>query len=109
MSFRRVFWAWLACRYLGGLDQQTIAEEFVKGLADFAYAAIVIGIARGILVIAEGGMIIDTILQAASLLRSPVHPPPSTPRLCISSLACSLCWFLRVLDLRRSPCPSWVR
>lgn len=49
---------------LGGLDQQTIAEEFVKGLADFAYAAIVIGIARGILVIAEGGMIIDTILQA---------------------------------------------
>ncbi len=38
---------------LGGLDQQTIAEEFVKGLADFAYAAIVIGIARGILVIAE--------------------------------------------------------
>lgn len=48
---------------LGGLDQQTIAEEFVKGLADFAYAAIVIGIARGILVIAEGGMIIDTILQ----------------------------------------------
>ena len=49
---------------LGGLDQQTIAEEFVKGIADFAYAAIVIGIARGILVIAEGGMIIDTILQA---------------------------------------------
>ena len=49
---------------LGGLDQQTIAEEFVKGLADFAYAAVVIGIARGILVIAEGGMIIDTILQA---------------------------------------------
>ena len=34
------------------------------GIADFAYAAIVIGIARGILVIAEGGMIIDTILQA---------------------------------------------
>ena len=81
---------------LGGLDQQTIAEEFVKGLADFAYAAIVIGIARGILVIAEGGMIIDTILQR-SLPRLPVHPPPSTPRLCISSLACSLCWFPRVL------------
>ena len=40
---------------LGGLDQQTIAGEFVKGLADFAYAAIVIGIARGILVIALAG------------------------------------------------------
>jgi len=49
---------------LGGLDQQTIAEEFVKGLADFAYAAIAIGLARGILVIAEDGMIIDTVLQA---------------------------------------------
>ena len=44
---------------LGGLDQQTIAEEFVKGIADFAYAAIVIGIARGILVIAEGGMTVS--------------------------------------------------
>nr|WP_255431875.1 TRAP transporter large permease subunit [Collinsella sp. BA40] len=48
---------------LGGLDEKTIAEEFVRGLADFAYAACIIGIARGILVVAEGGMIIDSILN----------------------------------------------
>ena len=47
---------------LGGLDK-TIAEEFVRGIADFAYAACIIGIARGILVVAEGGMIIDSILN----------------------------------------------
>ena len=41
---------------LGGLDEKTIAEEFVRGLADFAYA-------RGILVVAESGMIIDSILN----------------------------------------------
>lgn len=48
---------------LGGLDEKTIAEEFVRGLADFAYAACIIGIARGILVVAESGMIIDSILN----------------------------------------------
>lgn len=48
---------------LGGLDEKTIAEEFVRGIADFAYAACIIGIARGILVVAEGGMIIDSILN----------------------------------------------
>ena len=53
---------------LGGLDEQTIAEEFVKGIADFAYAACIIGIARGILVVAEGGMIIDSILNGLATL-----------------------------------------
>lgn len=48
---------------VGGLDEKTMAEEFVAGLADFSYAACIIGIARGILVIAEAGMIIDTILN----------------------------------------------
>ena len=33
-----------------------MADEFVKGLADFAYAAVIIGLARSILVIAENGM-----------------------------------------------------
>lgn len=47
----------------GGLSEQEIAEEFVRGIADFAYAACIIGVARGILVIAEGGLIIDTILN----------------------------------------------
>ena len=49
---------------LGGLREKEMAEAFVTGMQDFAYAAVIIGIARGILVVAEGGMIIDTILNS---------------------------------------------
>lgn len=48
---------------VGGLSEKEMANAFVTGMADFAYAAVIIGIARGILVVAEGGMIIDTILN----------------------------------------------
>lgn len=53
---------------VGGLSEKEMAEEFVKGMGDFVYAAVIIGIARGILVVAEGGMIIDTILNALANL-----------------------------------------
>ncbi len=54
---------------VGGLSEREMADEFVRGMADFAYAAVVIGLARSILVIAENGMIIDTILEfLASML-----------------------------------------
>ena len=53
---------------VGGLSEKEMAEEFVKGMADFVYAAVIIGIARGILVVAEGGMIIDTILNGLANL-----------------------------------------
>ena len=49
---------------VGGLSEKEMAESFVIGMQDFAYAAVIIGIARGILVVAEGGMIIDTILNS---------------------------------------------
>lgn len=49
---------------VGGLSEKEMAESFVLGMQDFAYAAVIIGIARGILVVAEGGMIIDTILNS---------------------------------------------
>lgn len=49
---------------IAGFSQDVIAQEFVAGLADFAFSAIVVGLARGILVIASDGMIIDTILNA---------------------------------------------
>lgn len=48
---------------IAGFGQKRIAEEFVAGLKDFAFSAIVIGLARGVLVIANNGMIIDTILN----------------------------------------------
>ena len=43
-----------------------IAEHFVEGCKDFVYAAFVIGLTRGILVIAEQGMIVDPILNGLS-------------------------------------------
>ena len=49
---------------IAGFSQDVIAQEFVAGIADFAFSAIVGGLARGILVIASDGMIIDTILNA---------------------------------------------
>lgn len=49
---------------IAGFSQDVIAQEFVVGIADFAFSAIVVGLARGILVIASDGMIIDTILNA---------------------------------------------
>ena len=49
---------------IAGFSQDVIAQEFVAGIADFAFSAIGVGLARGILVIASDGMIIDTILNA---------------------------------------------
>lgn len=49
---------------VSGMSEKEIATEFVKGLGDFVFSAIVVGLARGILVIANDGMIIDTILNA---------------------------------------------
>ena len=49
---------------IAGFSQDVIAQEFVAGIADFAFSAIVVGLARGILVIASDGMIIDAILNA---------------------------------------------
>lgn len=48
---------------VSGMNEKEIAGEFVKGIADFAFSAIVVGLARGILVIANDGLIIDTILN----------------------------------------------
>ena len=49
---------------IAGFSQDVIAQDIVAGIADFAFSAIVVGLARGILVIASDGMIIDTILNA---------------------------------------------
>jgi len=49
---------------VGQLKINDMAEAFVFGCKDFVYAAIIIGIARSILIVAENGMIIDTLLNA---------------------------------------------
>ena len=62
----------LACGLVSGavakIGPSQIAEHFVDGCKDFVYAAFVIGLTRGILVIAEQGMIVDPILNGLSNL-----------------------------------------
>ena len=53
---------------LGGLKETEIAEEFITGVKDIAFAAMVIGFCSGIMVVAQDGKIIDTILNALSNL-----------------------------------------
>lgn len=59
---------------VSGMSEGEIASEFVKGLADFAFSAIVVGLARGILVIANDGMIIDTILNGLATALAGIPP-----------------------------------
>ncbi len=64
----------IICGVVGGLNEKQIATEFVNGLKDFAYAAIIIGLARAVLVILQNGQIIDTILNALASGLSGVAP-----------------------------------
>ena len=52
----------------GGLTETEIAEEFITGVKDIAFAAMVIGFCSGIMVVAQDGKIIDTILNTLSNL-----------------------------------------
>ena len=56
------------------LPINTIAENFVDGAKDLIGAALVVGFARAILVLATDGQIIDTILYALSSFISSFHP-----------------------------------
>jgi len=57
-----------------GLSRLSVAEStqaFVKGMEDMVVAALVVGFARGIQVVLDDGMILDTLIySAASLLES---------------------------------------
>lgn len=52
----------------GGLTETELAEEFITGVKDIAFAAMVIGFCSGIMVVAQDGKIIDTILNTLSNL-----------------------------------------
>jgi len=49
---------------VGGLSFDETAVNFVKGAADLTYAALVVGLARGVLVILRGANTLDTTTQA---------------------------------------------
>ncbi|HND19509.1 MAG TPA: TIGR00366 family protein, partial [Acidobacteriota bacterium] len=53
---------------LGKMPANEIAESYVAGVKDIAGAALVVGLSRSILVIAQDGNILDTILYSLSSL-----------------------------------------
>lgn len=48
---------------VSGMNINDVAKHFIIGAKDMAMGALVVGLARGILVIMESGMIIDTVVQ----------------------------------------------
>ena len=62
------------CGIIGGLGINGTAQAFVKGCASMAYAALVIGMARGISVVMSDGKIIDTVVYYLSLPISKFGP-----------------------------------
>jgi len=50
--------------FIGGLSPSRLAESFVKGAKALTFGALVVGVARAILVVLQDGMIVDTIINA---------------------------------------------
>lgn len=51
---------------IGGISQEDIATSFIEGSKDLVSAALAIALARGIVIIAKNGFIIDTMLNSAA-------------------------------------------
>lgn len=64
----------IAVGFLGGLSLKEITDSFVNGAKALIGTALVIALARGILVISTDGKIIDTILYALSSGINQFHP-----------------------------------
>jgi uncharacterized ion transporter superfamily protein YfcC len=54
------------CGLAGGLGANATAERFIEGAAGIAGGALVVGLARGVLVIFDGAGVTDTILNSMS-------------------------------------------
>ncbi len=64
----------IVCGLVGKLSPGKMAESFVNGTKDMMSAVLIIAFARGILVIATDGQIIDTILNSLSNQITKFHP-----------------------------------
>lgn len=68
----------LVAGLISGIGEKKMAQAFVGGVRDMAYAAFVIGLTRAILVIAQDGKIIDTALNSAALALQGLPKPVFT-------------------------------
>jgi uncharacterized ion transporter superfamily protein YfcC len=70
--------------YVGSLKSEDMARSFVDGAKDMVNAALIIGCARAILVVATDGKILDTTLYAMSRAIANFHPILSAQMMFIS-------------------------
>lgn len=56
----------LICMFLSGFGEKKAVSTFIQGSASLVGVALIIGVARGINIILDGGMISDTILNASA-------------------------------------------
>lgn len=57
--------------FIGRMGPNVMAQEFVNGARSIVFGALVVGIARGILIVAQDGKILDSIIYAlASIINS---------------------------------------
>ncbi|NLL60321.1 MAG: putative basic amino acid antiporter YfcC [Tissierellia bacterium] len=54
--------------FFGKMGPSDVAKEFILGAKDIVFGALVVGIARGILMVMKDGMIMDTIVNALAIL-----------------------------------------
>ena len=60
--------------FVGRLSVNEITDSFIQGAKDLAATALVIALARGILILSQDGKIIDSILYTLSIPISAIHP-----------------------------------
>lgn len=61
----------LATAIIGRIDVNSMVSSFIKGAQSVLYGALIIGIARSIVVILEDGMILDTVVNGMSAVMEP--------------------------------------
>ena len=99
--------SWIVALIDKNLGFNSYAETLGKGMADVAGGALVVGFARGILVVMTDGNILHTILHScAGFLESCLQW--YQPSECISSSACSTSSFRQVQDRLPYQCRSWL-
>lgn len=56
----------IICGFVGGLSPNNVARQFCKGMAEVTSGALVVGLARAIVVVLDQGIIMDTIIYGLS-------------------------------------------
>ncbi len=65
----------IVCMFLCGLDEKTVTDAFISGASSLVGVSLIIGLARGVNMIMENGLISDTLLYWATNLVSGMSGP----------------------------------